>query len=96
MLYLGDLPMKRWGRVIRPADDAGSYVMIELETRDPRFPPPPLGALRLWHRRPGTAEDSDLNWTVWFGPEHVGEWIGTSGSYEVEWLPEGSEPDWGR
>ena len=86
--------MKRWGRVIRPADDVGAYVFVEPETREPNYPPPPEGSLRMWHRRPGTAEDDDNNWTVWFRAEQLDEWLGPDGYYGVEWLPEGVEPEW--
>ncbi len=94
MRSLSEMPLQRWGRVIRPADHVSSYVMIELETRDPGYPPPPPGALRMWHRRPGTADDDDDNWSVWFGSDQTGLWVGPTGAYEVDWLPEGSEPDW--
>ncbi len=48
----------------------------------------------MWHRRPGTADDDDDNWSVWFGSDQTGLWVGPTGAYEVDWLPEGSEPDW--
>jgi hypothetical protein len=94
MRYLSETSLGRWGRVVRPVDDAGAYLALEEETRAAGYPPPPVGAIRLRHRRPGVAEDDDANWTVWFEASQLAEWLGPSGHYEVEWLPEGVEPDW--
>lgn len=86
--------MGRWGRVVRPVDDVGSYLTLEPEARAADCPPPPVGAVRLWHRRPGVPDDSDANWTVWLEASQISEWLGPIGRYEVEWLPEGVEPQW--
>lgn len=95
MRYLSEAPFRRWGRVIRPAEDAGSYVMIEPETRDPQYPPPPVGSVRLWHRRPGVNNDDEANWSVWFPGDQLGDWLGPTGAFEVEWLAVDFEPDGG-
>jgi hypothetical protein len=70
--------------------------MIEPETRDAEYPAPPVGALRMWHRLPGTApDDDDAKWSVWFHGDQLADWVGPAGTYEVEWLAEGVVPDEG-
>jgi hypothetical protein len=80
----------RWGRVVRPADES-SYVLLELCGPDEQGPE---GCVRLWHRRLGTADDDETNnWSTRFKMDALGEWIGPTGKYEVDWLPAPSTTD---
>lgn len=86
--------MSRWGRIIRPAEEAGQFLLVEPEEREPRYPPPPAGSVRVWHRCPGVDDDDDDNWSVWLTSDLLPDWFGPEGRYEVEWLAQGIAPDW--
>jgi hypothetical protein len=88
-----EVPFGRWGRVSSPPVSEGAYVFVEKESGEGWKVEPPDDAVRVWHRKPVTAEDDDTNnWTVWFHRHQLHEWMRT---YVVtEWLPEGVEPSW--
>jgi hypothetical protein len=82
----------RWGRVLSPPESAGSYLLIQRESGEQSKVPPPVDAVRIWVRRPGTASDDLSNWTVWMHEAQLDDWLS---AYEItEWLPEGVQPDW--
>lgn len=85
--------LNRWGRVLGSAGGRGSFLFVEPETREPGFSAPPAGALRVWHRRPGVADDDDANWTLWLVGDQIEDWL-TPAGFDIEWLDEGVEPDW--
>lgn len=89
-----DLVKHRWGRIVRPANLAGAYLLIEQETREDGYPPPPAGSLRLRVRRPGAPDDHLDNYTVWITAETVPDRFGPEGFEVAEWLPDGQEPTW--
>jgi hypothetical protein len=91
-----DPPFNRWGRVIAPADVAGAYLRVEVESSDAWKKPPPADAIRIWQRRPGVPDDDDYNWTTWIHRPDLGQWMTESGYVIDEWLPEGVAPDWTR
>jgi hypothetical protein len=86
-------PFHRWGRLADPPESRGAYLLIEEESTEGWKTPPPADAIRIWHRRPGAADDDDLNnWTVWLHRRELPAWMA---AYVVEeWLPEGAEPSW--
>ena len=87
------VPFNRWGLIVEPDDSAGAYLLVEHESPDEWKVPPPEDAVRIWRRRPGAADDDDLeNWTVWMHEPDLGEWL--AAFTFSEWLPEGVEPSW--
>ena len=91
------MPLNRWGRIAEPADSEGAFLLVEKEKPDGWKVAPPDDAYRIWRRRPGAADDDDLeNWTLWLHKADVTGWL-TAGGYKItEWLPEGTEPSWDR
>lgn len=89
-----NMPFGRWGRIAAPAEAAGAYILIEVESSEGWKSPPPADAIRIWQRRPGVPDDDDSNWTVWLHRDQLGGWIGDRGYVVDEWLPPGVEPDW--
>jgi hypothetical protein len=89
------VPLNRWGRIAEPEDSAGAFLLVDPEKPDGWKVPPPEDAIRIWRRRPGAADDDDLeNWTVWLHESELEDWLA---DYRVsEWLPEGVEPPWDR
>ncbi len=89
----GEFPLNRWGRLSSPPESAGGYLLIEKESADGWKVEPPEDAIRVWHRKPGPADDDNMNnWTVWLHRHQLLDWMTT---YAVEeWLPEGTEPTW--
>jgi hypothetical protein len=87
--------MNRWGHILTPEESAGAYLLVEWEKPDGWKVPPPEGAVRIWRRRPGVADDDDLeNWTVWLHEPDLPGWL--ADFTFSEWLPEGVEPSWDR
>jgi len=86
-------PFHRWGRLAAPAESRGAYLLIEEESPEGWKVPHPADAIRIWHRRPGAADDDDLNnWTVWLHRPELPTWMA---DYIVEeWLLAGVEPSW--
>lgn len=86
-------PLNRWGRLIAPNDEAGAFVLIEKEKPEGWKTRPPDDAYRIYHRRPGTRGDDDINnWTVWFHLDQVSDWWAGMGFRVDDWLPEGTDP----
>jgi hypothetical protein len=83
------------GRIAEPVGSEGAFLLVEKEKPDGWKVAPPDDAHRIWRRRPGAADDDDLeNWTVWLHEADVAGWL-TAGGYKIaKWLPEGSEPSW--
>jgi hypothetical protein len=89
------VPFGRWGRLESPDDAAGCHVLIERDTSPTRNVPPPPDAIRIWHRRPGTAWDHGDNWSMWLHEPDLPDWFERAGWRIEDWLLSGDEPDWG-
>ena len=89
------VPVGCWGRISRPADSEGAFLLIEKEDAAGWKVPPPADAYRIWRRRPGVAQDDDEeNWTLWLHRADVIAWL-AAGGYQIDtWLPPGTEPPW--
>lgn len=92
------VPLNRWGRILAPESEAGSWVLVEQEKPDFWKKPPSADAYRIWLRKPGVTGDDPRNdfnnWSVWLHAENVAPWFEAEGYRFAEWLPEGEEPDW--
>lgn len=88
------VPFDRWGPIVEPPEDEGSYLLLEPEDGEGWTKPPPSDAVRVWQRRPGTPDDDDSNWTTWLPGHDLTSWLDDRGSRFSEWLPVGEEPSW--
>lgn len=86
------VPLGRWGRITSPPGDAGSFLMVEVESGEGWKKPPPSDAVRVWVRDPNRPDDADANRTTWLHAEDVAHHLEDWEVEVSEWLVEGKEP----
>ena len=87
-------PLHRWGQLTEPAEVAGAYLFVELESnRGSRHSRRQTG-VRVWQRRPGEPDVDGRNSNVPLQLRELVSWMAEKGYVVGEWFPEGVEPDW--